>query len=691
MPLLRRASSTLSDRPPTYVSSESPPPPFTAFPDQYTVGGKQTLFLHTGQLKKHLKLLGAFHLLRQRIEGLEGGWCGHLDKKTRWAVFVNVAVYRLELFLDKVLKSSKPAGRAPVTPPLDVALALHSYMLNPGNFIEDAKRKTGIAEITAETIFGRVFFSIDENTLEQNPADFDVDDWISGTGTVYDPVQYFKTTKGITLRDPRGKKPMLIPWLTVDGTGYAQQGFKFISPKGDTWTHETLGLHKLAKDIIDGKVNTLFPLAGTFVSDLSTCEYPHESRRALFVRDKVRYTSAVEVADSPLELCHMAGWNRAGAEALLQKALGHKNARGISNILSRYTRGERFSLDLGMAILRQGTFIDKMHSLGWLDPGRFSTDDTLLKRCIARYHAFLDLLSSTPSMFCVPTLDIDLAWHTHQLSSMYLKDMVKYVGRFVDHDDKVEENKLSTSFDVTARAWQARFGVPYSTCGCPLPSQPPLSGLSRLASKLSLSNSQPSYPPGALSRLSPSAEDADATHASEHNALVLPYHPTAARKRRERRAELELRRKREEREWEKEKKKRAGKGGEKGKAWEAEDAEWRRRRNEHEAAFFYPVPIVPIYGPVGYPLPAGGNCCSYDGNQAGGDVHSGSGGCGSSCPGACATPGSSSACGGSSNSSACASCSSSSGSGGGSSGCGGGSSGSSGCGGGGGGGCGGGS
>lgn len=40
------------------------------------------------------------------------------------------------------------------------------------------------------------------------------------------------------------------------------------------------------------------------------------------------------------------------------------------------------------------------------------------------------------------------------------------VTQFVDHDDKVEENSLDNAFRLTAQAWQNRFGVPYSTCGC---------------------------------------------------------------------------------------------------------------------------------------------------------------------------------------------------------------------------------
>jgi hypothetical protein len=45
-----------------------------------------------------------------------------------------------------------------------------------------------------------------------------------------------------------------------------------------------------------------------------------------------------------------------------------------------------------------------MHSLGWLEPRRFDQNDVILKRCVARYHAFLDLSSVNP--LSVPTLDI---------------------------------------------------------------------------------------------------------------------------------------------------------------------------------------------------------------------------------------------------------------------------------------------
>jgi Glycine-rich domain-containing protein-like len=97
-----------------------------------------------------------------------------------------------------------------------------------------------------------------------------------------------------------------------------------------------------------------------------------------------------------------------------------------------------------------------MHALQWTDPHFFesSEDEIALQHAIARYHAFvlfyfpvstfvlsttldensfLDLLSTSPASFFVPTLDIDLVWHTHQLMAQkYDADCRAFVGRFID-------------------------------------------------------------------------------------------------------------------------------------------------------------------------------------------------------------------------------------------------------------------
>lgn len=81
--------------------------------------------------------------------------------------------------------------------------------------------------------------------------------------------------------------------------------------------------------------------------------------------------------------------------------------------------------------------------------------------------AFLDLMSTVPDNFLCPTLDIDLAWHTHQLrSDDYHNITTTCIQRFVDHNDKVTEGTLGDAYSLTAKLWLKRYGVPYSSCGC---------------------------------------------------------------------------------------------------------------------------------------------------------------------------------------------------------------------------------
>ena len=49
------------------------------------------------------------------------------------------------------------------------------------------------------------------------------------------------------------------------------------------------------------------------------------------------------------------------------------------------------------------------------------------------YYRFLDLMAVSTGSFFVPTLDIDLVWHTHQLMApQYTQDCKKFIGRFLD-------------------------------------------------------------------------------------------------------------------------------------------------------------------------------------------------------------------------------------------------------------------
>ncbi|KAG8919029.1 hypothetical protein FRC01_001517 [Tulasnella sp. 417] len=138
--------------------------------------------------------------------------------------------------------------------------------------------------------------------------------------------------------------------------------------------------------------------------------------------------------------------------------------------MEAYTTPGPYSIDLVRAVQRQMKFVDSMVGISWTDIGKFDSDsnELALKRAIAGYHAFLDIMAQNPDAFLVPTLSIDLAWHTHQLLCVnYRETTLDLVGTIVDHDDSVEQETLAAAFDQTARLWSSRFSVPYSTCGCP--------------------------------------------------------------------------------------------------------------------------------------------------------------------------------------------------------------------------------
>jgi len=149
------------------------------------------------------------------------------------------------------------------------------------------------------------------------------------------------------------------------------------------------------------------------------------------------------------------------------------------------------------------------------------------------------------------------------------------LGRTPDHDDKVEESALSNAYDITARAWQERFHVPYSVCGCtPLSSGGMMNRISRLfGGKKPQNKPIHNARPDLVSILD---DDADATHPSEHNSVVVSDHPEYDARRRERARKLEKRIKQLEKD--------KGKG--KLSEWERLRVE-RMQRNGHDRAFVY--------------------------------------------------------------------------------------------------------
>ncbi|CDY63918.1 BnaC07g51250D [Brassica napus] len=101
-------------------------------------------------------------------------------------------------------------------------------------------------------------------------------------------------------------------------------------------------------------------------------------------------------------------------------------------------------------------------------------NEVFLQEAVARYKAFLYLIKrnreNSIKLFCVPTYDIDLIWHTHQLHAVsYCKDLTKMIGNVLEHDDtdsdRSKGKKLDTGFSGTTSLWEETFGRRYWKAG----------------------------------------------------------------------------------------------------------------------------------------------------------------------------------------------------------------------------------
>ena len=81
----------------------------------------------------------------------------------------------------------------------------------------------------------------------------------------------------------------------------------------------------------------------------------------------------------------------------------------IRKMLSCYWgNSSMFSMDLVGAVVRQGSFVEKMHAIDWLhSPALRHTMD----RLVTKYQRFVQIMAEYPKETAVPTLDVDLAWY----------------------------------------------------------------------------------------------------------------------------------------------------------------------------------------------------------------------------------------------------------------------------------------
>ncbi|EER29577.1 hypothetical protein D8B26_003860 [Coccidioides posadasii str. Silveira] len=379
-----------------------------------------------------------------------------------------------------------------VLPPLDVLMVWHAYMLNPRDYLEDCLRLGKMSVWTAGMPWEVVNSSIDSSSFDYRPGDGARERFESKTSCSWDNLH---DSPYKIVACPACQTNLQVPWVQErpqlgsikapfeNCTGYADRGFQIICARCYfKFDHERLRVVKFLNDM-EKLANLKIPMPGTILSLKGVPQTPVRAKHSVLFPSKLILNCLQNKLRAALNFRENPGASVSDIRDLIEQALKSPRTRSTANgsISGQLTREEKipvrrmmsrywdnsspFALDLIGAVIRQGVFIGKMDDIDWLHS---PTLDFTMERIIKKYRRFFRILHSNTEVVAVPTLDVDLAWHTHQLSPQryFTYSVTMTPGKFINHDDKIESSKLSDGFERTAKAYEAAYGEIYSQCTC---------------------------------------------------------------------------------------------------------------------------------------------------------------------------------------------------------------------------------
>ncbi|KAG0019271.1 hypothetical protein BGZ82_000182, partial [Podila clonocystis] len=401
---------------------------------------------------------------------------------------------RYLMFLD-LLQQLQPSPAQVPLPPLDVALMWTVHMLAPFRYHEDLLRSYSPHLLNYAFPLERYVAAIDiENATTDNEAfapskemwyqlypdeHFDLDR--NDTNRMFD-IQCLWCS-GTNIMDSSTFIKFRIDGIAIDCAGCGSQ-----------CSLETLSSKRLWDGIEAYRADSAILLAGSLLSPWSGAPDPIAAQREhhhLFFHPRIQF--GLDQASVALN----CSWPKV-VQAF--QDLGPDQYYGIrpttlARIISSYMGliEDRLSMDLVAGALRQRDFQKAMMITGgqaWCQP-------QVLHRSLERYKRFMLLARAEDKegggkgslkkgrkskkdknpgagdggggggrQALVPTLDIDLAWHTHMLSpAHYRQYQLVHYGRVLNHDDSVQATSSMTKQDFirTAELWQDLYEERYSS------------------------------------------------------------------------------------------------------------------------------------------------------------------------------------------------------------------------------------
>ncbi|GFF86582.1 hypothetical protein IFM60648_07757 [Aspergillus lentulus] len=522
-----------SEQPPGYDQIDEQIPTIPPLNLSYNAGPLVSTTVTRDQCVAHLKFIAALADLRDSVAGNDGlfglhdppqtEFPDHVDevrarmREKRWAVYTARAVDRYTKWWGTCVPSNRPGARLKdledesydhITqgnhllswskdslPPLDVLMVWHAHMLNPRAFLEDCIRSGKMSFWASGFPWETINDCIDNRTLEYDAGDRARVSFSGLTRFAWDNL-HDQLKKLIEC--PACENTVSVPWtrgrisLPIQTAfdkfdGYADKNFNVKCLKcGSTIDHELLRVRKFRRDVVDW-LREKVPMPGTLYNLRGVPESINKSRTRQHSTFPNRFIEALgndllDYTDARQARCMTVSQLRDQLESklkdwqIMRLANNGKPLRedGVAfrRMMSHYWNNTGpFALDLVGAVIRQGTFVEKMDHIDWLhSPTVMATMDRLIRK----YHVFFHIMASNPRRMAVPTLDVDLAWHTHQLApqryfeySVCHTNLQTRIATFIDHDDKVDENRLSDGFEWTSKIYRKLTdGEIYSECTC---------------------------------------------------------------------------------------------------------------------------------------------------------------------------------------------------------------------------------
>ncbi|KAE8167921.1 hypothetical protein BDV40DRAFT_284416 [Aspergillus tamarii] len=315
---------------------------------------------------------------------------------------------------DRLIKEIPKTGflelPADFLPPLDVMIIWHAYMLQPGLYADDCSRLHVPDMRRILFPWQALYNAIDVMTLEYRIPSAAEDFFELVTGQSVDLVEELTTKPNLwvyLIRCPHCLVTKEMPILNSVQTDDINQGFELECDCGYIH-HPSLG-------------QALRPLVTRIPNEcLQPCT-KREDLRAIQARLLSLYTPT-----SPVTKATSAHYS---------------------------------------SVLRAMRFVNKMHQYCWLRSPALCY--RVNNNAQQKYRNFLQLARQPENMPITPTSDIDLFWHTHQLSpGPYRQFCIQHLGRFMDHDDKVAHEVLDKNFAATQDRYTREFSGEYDSCVC---------------------------------------------------------------------------------------------------------------------------------------------------------------------------------------------------------------------------------